>query len=446
MNRNVILFASFKSFLVLLIFSAIAFETHGVQITLSPDPAGACPALQQALASAQPGDILRLSPGVYRELLLITNSGGEGKNITIRGEGRVVFSGEGKSLAGQDRQALIRIENAHHVRLEGLELTNLKSDQKGVVPVGILVTGASGDLELVNLDIHHIETLFPEKNGGDAHGLAVYGNQPVEPIRNILIDRVRIHDCKLGSSESMVLNGNVEAFTVQNCEIHDNNNIGIDFIGHEKVCKTPELDQARKGVCRSNLVYNISSYGNPAYGNDRSADGIYVDGGKDILIEHNTVTNCDIGIEIASEHRNQEVSDVIVRGNSVSQSFQAGIMMGGYSAGRGSATRITIENNILTENDRARWNMGELVFQWHVSQSKIIGNTFYPRVQYDAACYISRSSKAVETTNIVFDGNTYILAGKRQQWSLSKDQVANNFADWQKLGHDRNGLLKAASP
>ena len=171
-----------------------------------------------------------------------------------------------------------------------------------------------------------------------------------------------------------------------------------------------------------------------------------MDGGKDILIEHNIITNCDIGIEIASEHRNKEVSDVIVRGNFVSQSFQAGIMMGGYSAGRGSATRITIENNILTENDRARWNMGELAFQWHVSQSKIIGNTFYPRVQYDTACYISCSSKEMETTNIVFDSNTYILAGKRQQWGLSKGQVVNNFADWQKLGHDRNGLLKPASP
>jgi len=327
-----------------------------------------------------------------------------------------------------------------------LELAGLKTDQQGVVPVGILVTGASHDIELADLDIHHIETLYPHKEGGDAHGLAVYGNQPVEPIHNLLIDRIRIHDCKLGSSESMVLNGNVAGFTVQNCEIHDNNNIGIDFIGHERTCPSAALDQARNGVCRSNLVYNITSKGNPAYGNDRSADGIYVDGGKDILIEHNTVTNCDIGIEITSEHRNCDASDVIVRDNSVSQSFQAGIMMGGYSAGRGSATRITVENNILTENDRARWNMGELAFQWHVSQSKIIGNTFYPRVQYDTACYISRSSKEVETTNIVFDSNTYILAGKRQQWSLSKDHVVNNFADWQKLGHDRNGLLKPASP
>jgi len=45
------------------------------------------------------------------------------------------------------------------------------------------------------------------------------------------------------------------------------------------------MDQARNGVCTDNVVYNITSYGNPAYGKDRSADGLYVDGGKNIIIE-----------------------------------------------------------------------------------------------------------------------------------------------------------------
>ena len=117
-------------------------------------------------------------------------------------------------------------------------------------------------------------------------------------------------------------------------------------------------------------------------------------------------------------------------------------MMGGYGAGRGSATRIIVEGNTLTENDRAGWALGEITFQWHVSNSKITGNTFSPRVQYGTACYISRSSKSVETSNIAFDGNTYFLAGKSQLWSLSKDQVATNFPGWQKLGHDQNGLLR----
>src|SRR3546814_2484589 len=58
----------------------------------------------------------------------------------------------------------------------------------------------------------------------------------------------------------------------------------------------------RDGLVRGNEVWNVDSYGNPAYGNDRSADGIYVDGGRDILIEGNTIHDVNIGIELASEH------------------------------------------------------------------------------------------------------------------------------------------------
>ena len=46
----------------------------------------------------------------------------------------------------------------------------------------------------------------------------------------------------------------------------------------------------------------IDSRGNPAYGNDRSANGIYIDGGKGISVDGNVISLCNIGIELASEH------------------------------------------------------------------------------------------------------------------------------------------------
>ncbi|MCX7013876.1 MAG: right-handed parallel beta-helix repeat-containing protein [Candidatus Sumerlaeota bacterium] len=420
---------------------AIAAPLPGAALVVSADGKGAYPRIQAAVDAAMPGDTITVNAGTYHEMVRVARSGSEGNPITIKAKGQAVLSGSGRELHDQDRHALLRIENAHHIRIEGLEIAGLQSDQKDVVPVGILLTGASGDIDLIDIDIHHIETLFPGKNGGDAHGLAVYGNQPAEPIRNVLIDGVRIHDCKLGSSESMVLNGNVEQFTVQNCEIHDNSNIGIDFIGHEKVCRDPALDQARSGVCRNNHVYNITSQGNPAYGTDRSADGIYVDGGKDILIGNNRIHDCDIGIEVASEWPGQTTSDITVRGNTVSRSFQGGIMIGGYNAKRGSAARITIEGNTLEDNDQAKWNMGEISVQFHVSDSKIIGNTLCPQVQWGTAYYITRASKKVETSGIEIDRNTYDEAGPKQQWSVSKDQVANSFAEWQGMGHDPNGKM-----
>ena len=82
-----------------------------------------------------------------------------------------------------------------------------------------------------------------------------------------------VYDCKLGSSESVVVNGNVGGFAITRNSIHDNNNIGIDVIGYEGKASDPSVDVARDGVVSDNLVYNIDSYGNPAYGTDRSANG-----------------------------------------------------------------------------------------------------------------------------------------------------------------------------
>jgi hypothetical protein len=81
-----------------------------------------------------------------------------------------------------------------------------------------------------------------------------------------------------GCSETMSLDGNVQYWTVSNNLIHDNNNIGIDAIGFEGVSPNSSTDQARDGSIVGNTVYNITSYGNPAYGSQYAADGIYVDG------------------------------------------------------------------------------------------------------------------------------------------------------------------------
>ena len=59
-----------------------------------------------------------------------------------------------------------------------------------------------------------------------------------------------------------VLNGNVDGFTVSHNLVHDNDNIGIDFIGFEGNGPAT-LDQARNGRCFGNRVYNISSAANP---------------------------------------------------------------------------------------------------------------------------------------------------------------------------------------
>ena len=94
--------------------------------------------------------------------------------------------------------------------------------------------------------------------GGNGFGIAVYGTDAKTPITDLIIDGNEVHHLKTGSSESLVVNGNVTNFRITHNVVHDNNNIGIDVIGFERTAPDPAVDQARDGVVSGNLVYNIT--------------------------------------------------------------------------------------------------------------------------------------------------------------------------------------------
>lgn len=317
--------------------------------------------------------------------------GARGGTVTVRGgvyRGRVVLRGDGSASAGalvlrgapgeaaildgtgltvSDQQGLVEVDSRSHVTVDGFELRNYRSAGSGGVPVGVYVHGHGTGLRVLNNQIHHIIQGRESCNGGDAFGLAVYGTD-VEPWRDVVIDHNELHSLRTGCSESLTINGNVDGFAVTNNRVHDNDNIGIDIIGFEGTAPTSALDQARNGVVRGNHVYAITSRGNPAYGNETSADGIYVDGGKNVLIEQNVVHAVDIGIEVASEHAGKASSYVLVRNNAVSGSRQAGLSIGGYDARRGSTHHCVFLNNSLYENTV------EFQVQFHVSETRYQNN------------------------------------------------------------------------
>ena len=151
--------------------------------------------------------------------------------------------------------------------------------------------------------------------------------------------------------------------------MHDTNNIGIDVIGFEGTASDPTVDQARDGIVRGNMVWNVDSYGNPAYGNDRSADGIYVDGGRDILIEGNVVHDVNIGIELASEHAGRSTRNITARNNVVLDATAIGIAIGGYDRRRGSTEDCIIVNNTFVNTDGV-----ELLVQFDTRDNVIANN------------------------------------------------------------------------
>lgn len=322
--------------------------------------------LKKAASEANAGTTVFIRKGNYNEKLVVKHSGTISKPITFKAykKEKVVLTGKGlKDVQGDT--SLVTINNKNYLTISGLIIQDLSTDLTDVTVMGIYVTGSSSHITLENNHVQRIET---HADDGNAHGIAVYGTGPMKDI-NILNNRVE--DLKLGSSESLVLNGNIDSFKVENNLVRRSDNIGIDLIGYEGISNDKKADYVRNGIVNNNKVYEISSYDNPAYGEDYSAGGIYVDGGKNIIIEKNTIFKSDIGIEATSEHAKKYADNIKIINNIIYDNFYTGISIGGYDEDRGGTINSTISQNILYRNDTKGLDGGQILLQ-HDTKNNVI--------------------------------------------------------------------------
>jgi parallel beta-helix repeat protein len=369
------------AFLVVLVLPEIASAR---QITVAPS-GGDFATVAAGVGAALPGDTVTVRAATYSEAVSFGRSGSATAGfITLQGDPGAIL--DGTALSGQG----ITINSRNYIRVTGMTVRNFKGSG---TPMGISVEGSSSHIELRNNLVHNIES-----PNGNAHGIAFYGSAAT-PMTSIVVEGNEVRNCRLGQSESMVLNGNIDGFVVAGNIVHDNDNIGIDFIGFEGTGPAAQ-DQARNGVCVDNVVYNISSGSNPTYGGERSAGGIYVDGGRDIVIERNKIDNCDIGIEVASEHGGKATSNITVRNNFISRGYLGNILMGGYAATRGDAYNVVVINNTTYQA-----TSGEIELQHNCDQITIKNNILYARA---GQSYVSVSGG--NNTNIAVGNNIYFGA------------------------------------
>ncbi len=393
--------------------------------------------IKEAINAAYAGDTILVheKSQPYFELIRFIRSGNENDGyITLMaypGE-HPVLDATGVSTGTDWIVGIVKIINKSYIRLEGFEMRNMITSDTDKFPAGIWVRGNSHHIEIKNNNIHHIE--HNHRDGG-AHGIAVYGTNTTVSIHDILIDGNEVHHCKLAWSESIVLNGNVENFVVSNNIVHDNNNIAFDFIGFEGTCSDVTLDQARNGLVTGNIAYNIDSRSNPSYDGDGSADGIYVDGGKDIIIEKNIVFNCNIGVELASEHSNGFTSGVILRNNLIRNNHAIGIAIGGYDAQRGKTLNCTIVNNTLYHNrsDDFDWG-GEIYIQYYCENNIIKNNIVYSKSNIPLISYSNTTGK-----DFHIDYNDYYSSGTKR-WVWEGNEYSNFNAYKNNSKNDSNSF------
>ncbi len=380
--------------------------------------------LQRACSIASPGVTILLKAGIYNEKVTMNVSG----NAT---EGFITFKNYENDIVkidgtGKNGDQLLLIQNKNYIRIVGLEFQNNLNQSFGT---GIWIQGAGRNIEIRNCTFHDMRA----SSSGDAMAISVYGTNGTSPLSNIIIDSNHIYNCEPGHSEALTLNGNVDTFQITNNRVHDVNNIGIDMIGGEGTSPNVLTDLARNGICKGNVVYNCRSN----YGGGYAA-GIYVDGGENILIERNTVYQCDTGLEIGCENQGRVAAKMIVRDNLIFNNDKRGIGFGGYNfPATGKVKNSFFLNNTCFNNDILNTDAGELVVEY--AESCVVKNNIF---------FSTTQNKLMVTTfgnnkGNIFDYNLWNTPAGSNNASIDYNgTVYSSFTAYQNgTGHDGHSLF-----
>jgi hypothetical protein len=345
--------------------------------------------IQHAADTVTAGATVIVEAGTYHESVLFANSGTSSAPIVFNGQGVAVVDGAsvaccttpsfetGNNFLCCNTQGLFTIGSSSgvsYLTIEGFTIQNYKTSNKNYVPAGILIAGSGSGINILNNTVKNIQT--SAGRDGNAYGIGVFGTSAT-PL-SVTVSGNTVTGCLTGESETTTYNGNVQNFVVSNNTIHDNDNIGIDAIGFEGVGPTG-YDRASYGEISGNTVYNISAIHNPGEGNQYDADGLYCDGCEYVVFERNTVHNCDLNMEAASENEGHDSSYVTIRNNVFYDANTVGISIGGYANRVGGSDHVVVVNNTLYNNNTKNGG-GEFQIQYHSGSQS--GNIFENNIVY----------------------------------------------------------------
>ncbi len=407
--------------------------------------------IQKAASVAVAGDtvFIRGNGGVYAERVSISGRDGTLASpivfTTYTGDPMAVIDQSGVTPP-EGLSALLTLQNCDYITFKNLEFRNFKTSgtavqQRAQTPAGILVAGDGNGITITGCKVHDIWQSSTTLNNYEANGfgILVFGDSATA-INGLLLDGNEVYNLRTGASESVVLNGNVTGFKVTRNTVHDCNNIGIDFIGFEGTNSNSTLDQARDGLCSENVIFNIDSKFNPVYGGNfttggadstRSAPGLYVDGGRDIVIERNHVHACNFSVSIGSEHQNKVVTRVTVRNNLLHHCHVGGIVMGGSEATNGGASDCVITNNTLVDNDTTGTGGGQIAIQNHVTGTRIQRNLMVATAEF--AQLVLKANTTGSFASGAIDWNYYKVRSGGSYEFIWNNSAQANFAGWKSV-------------
>lgn len=370
-----------------------------------------------ALNQANDGDVINLMAGTYTGKITWPDGGVAGSYITLQNYNDDVVILDGATIGNS--QALLYIENKNYIKIDGLQFTNHNGNYQPVINIygncshieisnctffntncnesyAILCEGRGDDIKIMN-------NTMQDLIGDNAVGVLFVGSNTTTPFSNILISGNTLTNLDPAPSEAIAVNGNIDGFEISNNTLVDINNIGIVMIGGEDWVNTnPLVNFARNGVCRNNYVADANSI----YGGG-FAGGIYVDGGKNIIVENNTVTGSDVGMEIGCENMGFIAENITVRNNLLYKNEKSGLGFGGYDfPATGQVQNCTFTGNTVFDNDLLNTGFGQLWIQYALNCT-VENNIFYA----STSAWMVNAETINTGYNNLLDYNTYYYSG-----------------------------------
>lgn len=330
-----------------------------VEVKTSGDPVSDARAIQSALIeAARSGEpaVIIVPPGTYKGKITFPNGA---RNIHLQAKEdatgrRPVFDMTGVRPS-PEQPAVFYLRNNKNVSVDGFEIANFKSEDRDNPAIGILVEGTTGDIKIRGNVIHHLGIDRPHSPAdlAGSEPISVRGTGATEATasRRIVITGNLLHDINLGQHEGITVNGNIDDFLIALNTVRNVNNIGIDVAGGYRLSANPGLDAARNGVVRGNHVSGIDTDQNRTYKRgDRSAGGIYVDGGWNVRVLNNVVEDTNRGIEIGCENSDHTARTIEVINNILRGNHFAAVTVGAGDSSHGKTDGVTIRRNLFHAN------------------------------------------------------------------------------------------------
>lgn len=438
---------------------------------------------------------------VWSDATVVVKSGTHylSEGIVLWGKENVIFTAENDQTIIDGSQipenyvynvngALVRIVACKHVTISKLKLQNIHANHS----LGLIVENSDNMLiegnEILGIKYAVTTKAINEVGLGippheyDQYGnlflrtataLQILGSDYTDSTSNIKILNNKLYNNKTGWSETLVIKGNVTNFLIENNEVRNNSNIGIDISGHYNACEQgwqnncgvpieeyTHNSQANNGVIKGNLVCNNVSE------NGIHGAGIYVDGAKKIVVENNTVHNNDFGISVGCEKIGKSASDILVRNNLVYENKNAGIDVGGFNyynanngipldldqeAYSGLVTNVAIVNNTIANNSNNIQDFynGQMLISY-LRNSIIKNNIFYAGGHHKR---LFSMSYKLTTSHLNFDHNIFYTTDFNNDSSVlisinAKTNGQGEFLDYNDLisfttatGHNQHAIF-----